>query len=492
VEVDAEAVPEPTAILDTHEAGSAAIRGSAVRLVGYGTTVLLSVLAVAVLTRHLGAADYGRYSVVMSLVALTAGLVEAGLLNVGIREYAMRTGADRSAMLANLQGVRIALGALGVVIALGYAMAASYDGVMLAGVALSGIGIVLAAVQATLGVPLSASLRWGAVTALDVLRQALQVVGVVVLAVGGAQLLPFFAVSIPVGLVVLAATVPLVRGVGAAAARPAFDRARWSALMRLVAPYAASTAVTSIYVFVAAVLMELVAPAREVGWFAASFRVFLVIGGIPVLLVGAVFPILARAARDDRGRLRYATERLMTSSFIGGVWMALMTAEFASLAITVVAGPKFAPSVDVLRIQALAVLGSFIAVAAGHVLISLGRFRDLLIVASTALLVSATLTLTLAPSMGAQGGGIANVAGEWLNALMSTIFLLRAEPGLTLPWRDAGKALAAIGLAALPLLIPGLPSVVDAALGTLIFGAVLLATRTIPDELLDAVPFLRR
>src|SRR5206468_989218 len=108
---------------------------------------------VAVLTRHLGAADYGRYSVVQSLVALTAGLVEAGLVNVGIREYATRTGTDRSAMLANLQGVRIALGLLGVLIALIYAVAAGYDHVMVAGVVLSGIGLVLTAVQATLGVP---------------------------------------------------------------------------------------------------------------------------------------------------------------------------------------------------------------------------------------------------------------------------------------------------------------------------------------------------
>jgi O-antigen/teichoic acid export membrane protein len=490
VEVGGDLASEPTAILDTQEAGGAAIRGSAVRLVGYGATVLLSIVSVAALTRHLGAADYGRYSVVVSLVSLTAGVVEAGLVNVGIREYAIRKGDDRRAMLANLQGVRIALGLLGVAIAVVYAVAAGYDHVMLVGAVLTGVGIVLAAVQATLGVPLSASLRWGSITGLDVLRQALQLACVLALVAAGAGLLPFFAISIPVGLIVLAATVPLVRGPDSV--MPAFNRERWVGLLRLVAPYAAATAVTSVYVFVAAVLMELVAPAREVGWFAASFRVFVVIGGIPVLLVGATFPILARAARDDRQRLRYATERVMTTSFIGGLWMGLMVAMLAGLAISVVAGPKFAPSVAVLRIQALAVVGSFMAVAAGHVLISLGRFRELLVVASTALVVSATITLALAPSLGAKGGGIANVAGEGINAFLSTIFLLRAEPGLRIPWATVVKVLVVTAVAAAPALIPGLPAVIDAVIASLLFGALLLALRLVPDELLDLVPLLRR
>ena len=49
---------ELTAVLDTEEAGGIAIRGGALRLVGYGVSVLLSVAGVAAMTRHLGSADY--------------------------------------------------------------------------------------------------------------------------------------------------------------------------------------------------------------------------------------------------------------------------------------------------------------------------------------------------------------------------------------------------------------------------------------------------
>jgi O-antigen/teichoic acid export membrane protein len=481
--------PELTAVLDTEEAGGIAIRGSALRLGGYGVTVLLSVVSVAALTRHLGARDYGRYSVVLSLVAIAAGLAEAGLLNVGIREYATRHGADRDAMLGNLQGIRIALGGAGVLVGLLFGLLAGYDGTMLAGVALTGAGVVLAAVQATLGIPLSAGLRWTAVTALDVLRQAAHVALILILIAAGAGLLPFFAVTIPVGLLVLLATVLLVRR--AAPVTPRFDRRWWRELSKLVAPYAAATAVGSVYVYVAAVLMELVSNPDEVGWFAASFRVFVVLGGIPLLVVGAVFPILARAARDDQRRHAYATERLVTTAIIGGAWLALMTALLAQLAIDVVAGSKFQPSVDVLRIQSIAVLGSFLVIAATHVLISLARYRDLLVLSGAALVLSAALTLALAPGMGAQGGAIANAGGEGLSALLGLAFLARAEVGLRIPLATIAKvALAVAAGGALTLL--GLPQVVTAALATLVFAAVLLALRAVPDELLDAVPRLRR
>jgi O-antigen/teichoic acid export membrane protein len=241
-------------------------------------------------------------------------------------------------------------------------------------------------------------------------------------------------------------------------------------------------------VYVAAVLMELVATPDEVGWFAASFRIFIVLGGIPLLLVGAIFPILARAARDDHRRHAYATERLIAASLIGGAWLALMTALLAQVAIDVVAGPKFSESVPVLRIQALAVFASWLVVASTHVLISLARYREVLILSAVALAASAALVLALAPGMGAEGGAVANVGGEALSALLGVVFLVRLERGLQIPWGTLAKVGAAVAPGAALVLVPGLPDVVVAALATGIYAGVLLALRAVPSEILDALP----
>jgi O-antigen/teichoic acid export membrane protein len=305
------------------------------------------------------------------------------------------------------------------------------------------------------------------------------------LVAAGAGLLPFFAVAIPAGLLVLALTIPLVRRVAPIA--PAFHREDWRELLRLVAPYAAATAVGTIYVYVAAVLMEIVSTPDEVGWFAASFRIFIVIGGIPLLLVGAVFPILARAARDDRQRHSYATGRLLATTVVGGAYMALMTAILAKVAIDVVAGPKFAESIPVLRIQAIAVFASCILIAATHVLISLARYREVLILSSVALAVSVALVLGFAPSMGAEGGAIANVGGESVSAVLGVVFLMRADPGLRFPWATAAKTVVALAPAGAVVLL-GLGDIVTAAIATVVYAALLFVLRALPQELIEAIP----
>lgn len=480
---------EFTTVLDTPEAGPKAIRGSVLRVAGFLVSVVLGVVGVAALTRYLGPADFGRYSVVQALLAIMAGVAEAGLVNIGIAEYTSRRGADRDQTFRDIQGLRLAFGVAGLVAALGFGVVAGYSEPMLAGIALMGAATVLLAAQTTLAIPLSAGLRWGWATGFDVLRQGMQVGLFLVLVAAGAGLWAFYAAGIPVGIAVLVANLLVVRR--RVPVLPAFDWERWRALLRLVAPYAAAGAVASVYASVASVTMSLVAPAEEVGWFSAPFRIYLVIASLPALLVGAAFPILTRTAGDDPQRHAYATERLLQAMLIVGAWTALMTVLLAERAIEVVAGDGYDPSVPVLRIQAAAILASFVTVTVGHVLISLRRFGDLLRASAVALVVSVGVTLALARSHGAQAGGIANAAAEMVNAALGAWFMLRVQRDVTFPLGQIGRVAVAAALASSVILLPVL-DVVAAVLATCVFVGALHVMRAIPDELLDVLPHARR
>ncbi len=134
------------------------------------------------------------------------------MTNVGVREYTVETGERRARMMRNLLGLRIVVTAGGAALGVGFAAVAGYDATMVAGTALGGVALVLGILQATYAVPLQSMLRLGWVTAIDILRQAATVVFILVLIAVGAGLLPLLGVTIPVALVVLAATIPLVRG----------------------------------------------------------------------------------------------------------------------------------------------------------------------------------------------------------------------------------------------------------------------------------------
>ena len=71
-------------VLDTTAAGPLVIRGGILRALGYGTSSLLALLGIAMVTRHLGVADFGRFQTVIALITVVATLTDAGMATLGL------------------------------------------------------------------------------------------------------------------------------------------------------------------------------------------------------------------------------------------------------------------------------------------------------------------------------------------------------------------------------------------------------------------------
>jgi O-antigen/teichoic acid export membrane protein len=474
----------PPHVLDLPTAGGKVIRGSVFRVSAYAGGMLFGVLGAALMTRYLGAADFGRYVTVTSVVAVAAGLTEAGLLNIGVREYSIREGAPRELFLRNLLGIRLVVTCAGTVLAIAFSVVAGYTSEMIIGTFLVGVSLVFTTLQQTVGIPLSAELRLGWLSVLDLLRQLATVIGIALLVLTGAGLLPFFAIQVPVGVGVLGLTVLLVRGRGSL--WPALTRAEWARIKDAVLPYAAANAVGVLYGYLAIIILSLVSTAQETGYFGAAFRVFLILAGVPALLVGSAFPILARAARDDHARLAYANQRLWDISLIVGSGIALATLVGAPLAIDLIAGSQFNASVDVLRVQAFALIPSFVMVVWGIALLALARFRGILVANVVAFVASAITTLALAPSYGAFGASFATLAGDTCLAVSYGIVLMRRNPEFRVSLALVPRVALAYGIGMCALLLPSSTSVRLVA-ATATYLAALVAFRAIPREIWEAL-----
>src|SRR3954471_16981187 len=103
---DADSPREAGDLLDTPLAGPAAIQGGALRVGGYVLGVLLSVGSAALLFRHLGVDDAGRYVTALSLVTIAGGLSDLGLTAIAIRELTVRDPQARHRFTRNLLGMR--------------------------------------------------------------------------------------------------------------------------------------------------------------------------------------------------------------------------------------------------------------------------------------------------------------------------------------------------------------------------------------------------
>ena len=472
-------------VLDTPAAGPAAIRGSLIRAAGYLGAAVVSLISVSLMIRHIGIVDFGHYVTVVSLVTLAATLSDAGLTTIGIREYAVRHGESRDRLMANLLGLRCLLTVLGVGGAALFGIIAGYDDRLVLGTLVAGAGVLVAVLQGTYAVPLTAMLRLGTVTVLDFARQVLFTAVTVAVVLAGGTLVMFLAIPIPVGIVILILT--LYRIPGAMPLRPRLDFDECRDLLRTIVPIALAVAVGAIYFRMSLILMSLISSEEQTGYFATAYRVLEVIILLPGLIVGAAFPILARAARDDEGRLNYGLRRLTEAMIIAGAWVGMAVVLGAGFAIEVLAGGGADPSVPVLQLQGIAIAASFVANAWSFGMLSLASYRAVLAITSTGVLTVSALTLALEPSLHAQGAALAIVGGEGVQALLAFVVLRRRIAGFRFPVALTLRVAAACALGFSTLLVDGLDPFARTVIATVVYFAALFAVGAIPEELAHAL-----
>ena len=144
----------------------------------------------------------------------------------------------------DLLGLRIALTVI-IGIALVLIAGVAYSGEVAIGVALASAGLAVQVVQDNASLPLTVGLRLGSISALELTRQVLSTLLIVLLVAVGAGLVPFLGVSIPVGVVTLALTMRLVRGIRRLA--PTFKWERWRPLIIAMLPYSLGIAASTLY-----------------------------------------------------------------------------------------------------------------------------------------------------------------------------------------------------------------------------------------------------
>jgi O-antigen/teichoic acid export membrane protein len=476
-------------VLDTPQAGPAAIRGGALRATAHAGGILLALISAPLLIRHLGVADFGKYVLIGSIVATVGGVLDGGLVSIAQREYVTQSGEERDRSMRALLGLRLLLMGTAALVAVGFAALAGYDETIVLGVVIAASAMVIISAQHLLLTPLVAALRYGTTTALDVLGQVLIVSSMVVLVVADAPLLAFVAIGLPLNVLMLTITSRLVRGT--VPGRPAFERERWWALVKDTLPYAAAAAISAIYLRLALIVLSLVSDDLETGYYATSYRVLEVVLAVPSLLVSAAFPVLARAAtEEDESRLAYQVTRMFEVAVLLGLWFLLALEMGAPVIIDVLAGDQGEPAVEVLRLQAPVIVFTFLAIAAAFVLLSMRRHKEVLIANAAALAGSVVATAVLAPSMGANGAAIATVVAEALLGITMTVQVVRARASLGFPAARVPPLLLVAGVAACTILLP-VPAIAHLAIATAVYFGLLFALGRIPEEIFQAFALRR-
>src|SRR5437016_1904885 len=155
----------------TVDPSGVAIRGGAIRVLGYATGVLVSLGSATIPVRHLGVSGFGQYVTVTSLVALVGGVTEAGIVVFGIREFVNRDGPGRRQLLANLLAMRLSLTLAGVTAAVCFGLITGYRNILVLGTLVAGAGLLVQVIADVLSISLQAQLLLGRLTIVELARR---------------------------------------------------------------------------------------------------------------------------------------------------------------------------------------------------------------------------------------------------------------------------------------------------------------------------------
>jgi O-antigen/teichoic acid export membrane protein len=259
-------------------------------------------------------------------------------------------------------------------------------------------------------------------------------------------------------------------------------------LLSAVLPYAAAVAASALYLRVSILLVSALSSKAQLGYFGASYRMIEVLTLIPGLLVSAAFPIFARAARDDRVRLGYALGRVFEVALLIGTWVAVSIAVGAGLFVEIIGGAEFKPTAPVLAIQGAALGIMFVSMVWASGLLSLGLYRQILVLNVAGLVLNGALVAALVSADGARGAAIGTALAELAGTLAQAIVLIRGRPHLRPSLRVLPRAALAAGLGLTPLAMTGVPIIARLAISTGLFAATVVATRALPVELQALAP----
>ena len=97
----------------------------------------------AVALRYLGVVDAGRLITVLALVTIVGGISDLGLSSIAVSEYATLQPGKRDEAMRNILGLRLVLAVAGILAATLFALAADYPAVMVVGTTIAGSAILV-------------------------------------------------------------------------------------------------------------------------------------------------------------------------------------------------------------------------------------------------------------------------------------------------------------------------------------------------------------
>jgi O-antigen/teichoic acid export membrane protein len=461
--------------------GSRAVVNTTVVLIARVISRLVALVMVIVLARHLGAADYGRYTTLVAYSAIVSVIADFGLDPLYTREVARHPDLQPSFLgtvfLGKLPLAAVAVAVFGVALA-----SAGLGNLLLPAAAL----LVLATYSTLLRNTFFAvgRVEFEAIAVIcETMIQAAAIFGGAKLGFGVGFFVFGYAASFGFTTVYCLVVIKLF---GLGGIRPRFDRRLFRSWLKLAFPFALASFLTNVYWKADVPMLQHFQPYAEVGWYQFAYKPFESLQFMPLAVQTVIYPLLAVYHQQEPDRVEATYARFFKILLLLG-WP-LTVGTFVLVHPIGRVFRLFPESEPSLRILAVAIVFLFINSAFIAMLGAMDR-QDLFAWATgIAVLVNLGLNLALIPRFGYLAASATTVVTEAALSVVGWWFVRRRY---RLAWAREGwrPVLAGVVMGAALIPVSRYPIYICAPIGAIVYLTAVFVLRAVDRE---EVQLLRR
>lgn len=449
---------------------------SSVALAGRLATLVLGLGATALMTRLLGAQEFGQYAFVATIGTFLQLVADFGLyltasreLGRGLAHTEIQFGHILSLRSMFLVGVYIVGGITLVLIPSTRAITPLFA-VFATGFAAQSVSQLLLSVFQASGVVWRATIS-------DIAGRCAQIGTLFMLFIYSAHMpvhaigvASAFSIGLAVSCVMYVVLVPNKKML-----IPVLSPVVWRKIIKISLPIGALLVLNVIYFKIDTVMLALFRTSQEVGWYALAYRMVENTLFFPAMLGGLLLPHISSALhKKDHALSRGFIEQSLFLSISLALPIVAILVLYAKEIVVLISGQVFAPSGPILAVLAWAAGIMFVGNILGFALIALGRQRELLVLYTGLAIGNILANLVFIPLFGAIGAAWITVITEGIATAVASYLVYER-----IPWSISSQylykllfcILVAIGCSyALPAVVPLLVRIIIVCAVYLILG----------------------
>ncbi|PIT94343.1 hypothetical protein COT98_04145 [Candidatus Falkowbacteria bacterium CG10_big_fil_rev_8_21_14_0_10_39_9] len=411
-----------------------------IQIVGKIISTILGLLALAVMTRYLGAAGFGKYTTIFTFISFFAIIADLGLTLVTVQMIS-DPGVDENKVLNNLLTLRLCsalifLG-MGPIIVLFF----PYETSIKLGILVTAVSLLFVALNQIMTGIFQKRLIMNKSVWAEVTSRVVLLLSIILIAYFHGSLLAILWASVLSSAISFGIQFYFSREF--ISLKLEYDKEIWRAIIKKSWPLAITIAFNLIYLKADTLILSLIKSSTEVGIYGSAYKIIDVLVTIPFMFAGVVLPILtADWLQKNTEHFKKVFQRSLDFMILMAFPLIIGTQFIAKDLMVLIAGPEFAAAGMILQILILAAALIFISCIFSHIIIAINQQKKIIGAYVFTSLTALAGYLIFIPKYSYLGAAWTTIYSE-LAILLFAAYYVKKYTAVSIKLRMAGKAFLA-------------------------------------------------